>query len=442
MRRSLLPIYLCTICSVLVFLSQAQADIAIIAGHGETLGPGSNQPTYAVGNSFSIGQNLAYSIAMPTDQQVFLSGLAVDQSDGTTLYIGNTNLTNFPVVYRGSVQSSSVEGISVPAVQGYLNGVAFDSKGNAIIVGGEEDLGFQPIGYKLYSGASDVQSFSFSGLSQGTFNCVAVGPDDRVVIGGNDDNMHPVIYVLQGGSMQAIPVTVPNPSINCSLHTVAITSNGTALLGGIDNTNSQALIYTIAPGSFSANLVSIPAPSNGGEIFDIAVGPDGSAILVGSTTTAPLIYRWESGSSAVTLISNPSSNGAFYGVAIGSDNVAILGGVQDDFIPLICKIAPGASEAISIATPPVTGGIFSVAIGSDNIAVLAGSTDDSMPLVYTLSTTSTSLSSISVPMTYPLLDYFGVVVYSPKGLYDINRLKACYYIQLEETKNALRQAGM
>jgi len=422
-------------------LSQAKADIAVIAGHGEIPGPGSNQPTYAVGNSFPIGQDFASAIAMPTDQQVFLSGLAVDQSNGTTLYIGNTNLTNFPVVYRGSVVSSSVEGISVPAVEGDLNGVAFDSTGTAIIVGG--GLGLQPLGYKLYPGASAVQSFSFSGFSAGTFNCVAVGPDDRVVIGGNDDNMHPVIYVLQAGSMQAIPVTVPNPSINCSLHTVAITSNGTAILGGIDNTNNQALIYTIASGSFSANLVSIPDSNNGGEIFDIAVGPDGSAILVGSTTTAPLIYRWVPGSFSVTLISSSSTFGSFYGVAIGTDNVAILGGIgTDTFSPLINRIAPGASNATPIPTPSVLGGVEGVSIGADNIAVLVGATYESMPLVYTLSTTASSVSSISVPMTYPLLNYFGAVVYSPKGLYDINRLKACYYLQLEETKNALRQAGM
>ncbi len=192
--------------------------------------------------------------------------------------------------------------------------------------------------------------------------------------------------------------------------------------------------------------MTIPDPGDGGTINSIAIGSDGIAILGGSTPSSPLIYKLLQGSAAASVIANANANGGFIAsVAIAPDGTAILGGEDTDAsVPLIYRVAAGATQATSIGLPnAITGQVNSVAIGSQNVAVLGGVEFSSdAPFVFTVATSGTVAASIAVPNFEPQGLINSVAVYSCDGLYDIKRLRPYYFLQLNETIDALNQAGL
>lgn len=446
MKRTLTPFYLYVSLIFSVLSSrECRADIAIIAGAGSAT-VGCDSPDYPIAQSLSIGANFAPSITMPTNAAGIIS-VAIGQRTGNIVFAGINEDTYLPLIYSGSILSSSVNVISLPdnSAQGFLICSAIDSEGTAILGGRSEGDIYTPIGYRLLLGATEATSISFPDVDSGEIQSLAIAPNNTAIfVGKNFSTLNPMIYILPEGSSTAISLPIPDTSITGILECVAISPDGkTAILAGQDTLNNQSLIYRLSLESNSISSISIPSTGDGSFINTVAFAADGSAILGGGNNSESVIYRVLAGSNSASTITHPNEDdggGTISGAAIGSDGVAILAGFTYNF-PLIYRIAPGESQATSVTIPDLMEGeLISVSIGNDNIAVLVGGSYNSNGFIYTVSTTDTTASNISFSTLFPDEVFLSVAIYSSNVLYDTRRLIPYYYNQIEETKNALKKA--
>ncbi len=432
---------------VFFFIARGEADIVALGGSGQT-GEGSNAPSYPLAETFNIGQSSAVAVGNFANVQGSLNGIALDSYRGTVLYFG-IDANNNPLLFRGSVVSSHITRISIPHLPegGEFNSAAFDSNGNAILVG---DSNNQSILFRLPFGASQVVGLTVPGADPITLLSVAMGAGNTAIMGGvNANSSVPVAYILPEGASSAISVTLPNLTSSGQINSIAVGPDGTAILAGVDNTHTQALIYRLPHSSTVAEAISIPDPADGGQLNGVAIDSNGTAILVGATfsrDTLPLIYRLPSNSSSASIIANAGDLvGIFNAVAIGPNGVAVLGGTDDtNSLPLIWRVASGATTATSAQMPNATAGrIISVAVNSQNIAVLGGAYDDATLLaIFTLGPIDTVATPIGSSISLHQEGIVALAIYESDGLYDIRRLRACYYLQQTESLVKLSASGL
>jgi hypothetical protein len=445
--RSIFPLFALII--AVTFFSEGRADYAVLGGYGQ-IGEGSDAPTYPIADTFAIGNNSASPITMPQGFQGTVSDVAVDSFTGAVLYVGNDS-NNIPFIFKGSVVSSEIVIIAMPAGlgSGTLDCAAFDSDGTAFIAGQDfsNDL---PLILKLPSGATEATRISIAETDNGEIDTIAITLNNTAILGGqNLDTLAPIIYAIPTASNEATLLVLPDPAVTGIILTIAVAPNGTTILAGQNSTptNGEALIYSMPSGSLSLNSVAIPGGDDGGIINQVAIAPDGTAVLAGSTFDSesfPLIYRIPLNSSLAVAVANPNEDpGLLLSVAIGSDGTALLGGNAGDF-PLLYKLAPSASQATLIQLPNDSeGGIISIGIGSQDVAVIGGGYfDTNQLLLFTMPITANSPSAISTPNTLNDEAIVKVLIYDFDGLYDIRRLRPPYYFQKDETINQLRQAGL
>jgi len=408
----------------------------------------SDAPTYPIAKSLTVGDDFASSIGFPSNAQGQINAIAIDSYTGRIIFAGETGLGDSFAIFTGSVASSSVTPVFFSAEQDPAEffGVAFDSKGNAILVGQGGESGILPAAYRLSTGSNELTSIALPGIDEGSINAVAFFPNNTAVLVGIDNTSSgPLIYLIPEGASEAALISLPDPSITGQLTCLAITPSGTAILGGTNFTDNNSLIYRLTEGSLTATAVSVPNTGDESHINAVAVTSDGTAVFGGNTTTLPVIYTLSQGESSASAIANANGNdGIIYCVAIGPDNIAILGG-QDNTtgLPLIYRLAQGSSSATSVSPPSsLSGVIIAAAIGNQNVATLVGATDDSNPFAYTLGAQDSVASNIPISNPFTEGGFFTVAVYSCNGLYDIKRIRPYYYFQMDETINALQQSGL
>ncbi len=430
---------------VFFFIAQCDADIVALGGYGQ-LGAGSDAPSYPLAQTFNIGQSAAVAVGNFANVRGSLNSIALDSYRGTVLYFGYDAVNN-PLLFRGSVVSSQLTQIPIPQLASgqEFNSAAFDSNGNAILVGDNQSVLF-----RLPFGASQVTALTIPGTDPISLSAVAMGPGNTAIMGGsNTTSSVPVAYILPEGANTAIPISLPGVISNGQINGIAVGPDGTAILAGLDNTHDQALIYRLAPGSTVAQAISIPDPGNEGLLIAVAIDSNGTAILAGSVFSRddiPLIYRLLPNSSSASIISNAADiTGYLYTVAIGPDGVAVVGGRDEtNSRPLIWRVSSGATSATSVQTPNATHGtIRSVAVNSQNIAVLGGFYDDATVLsIFTLGPTDTVATAISSSSSLNEEGIEAVAIYESDGLYDIRRLRSYYYLQGTESIVNLNGSGL
>ncbi len=264
--------------------------------------------------------------------------------------------------------------------------------------GGSDDANFVLV--NQLSVGSTSSSIPVTGVSLGEVSCIVIDANGGVIFGGFTSEFGaPLVQRLKIGSSITTSVATPLNQTGQIL-SIAITPDGTAILGGINNVgnNGYPLVYRLSAASNSAVYVPTPSGNNEGFIITVLARPDGSCILGGEddTNSIPLVYKWENG--ILTLFSNPNLDGGYILTgAVASDGTVLLGGHDTTTsAPLIYRVSGNTVEVI--ATPGGDlGGIGSIAIDSDGTAILAGSTDSNSPLVYRLLAGASSVSSIAIP---------------------------------------------
>lgn len=430
--------------------ASSRADISIAAG-SVSVGEGSDAPEYILADQILPENNELSSIALPINMLGTINSVAIDPNRGTVIYVGNNEQNG--IIYVGSVTNINVTQVVLPSSVSFsqLSKAAFDSDGNAIICGKNQNT-LLPMVLKLAFGAKEVVEIAIPEADEGILVCVGVTPSNRVVFGGiNSTTGSPLIYVLPQGASSAVPVSLPDQNVTGIIYDLAVDASGTTLFVGQNtvSANGEALIYSLLEGSLSASTIATSSSDDYGELFNVAFFPDGTAIAVGdigTVTTVPLIYQILPGSNAASLLQNPNDQaGTLSAVAAAPDGTAILvGSDYETNIPLIYKIPSGSSYISVVGLPNENfGALLAVAVGSENIAIMAGSSEEgAQGLLFTLSTTANAASLVETPISNNLITFNSVAVYSENGLYDIRRLRPYYYLEINNAKTLLNAAGL
>ncbi len=431
----------------LFYCIQPMADIAIVVGWGQTTDVGCNAPVYPVANFLKADQQFAPSFSMPDVLGEILT-VATDPNSGEILFAGALGTrADRPFIYKGNVFSSEVQTVKLPknTSPGYIQCSAFDSKGTAILAGQNTDASATPSIFKLKAGSKKAKQILLPSSNAGQLYAVAFFPDNTAILVGQDGvTSAPLIYLLPEGATQAISVSIPDPSIAGILQCIAVSSDGSAILAGQDLTNNQALIYRLKQGKLSAKTVKLPVFNDGGIVYATAMTSYGTAILAGSINARPLLYKIHKGADQATIIHTDENGGTLYSVSIGADDIAIAGGnTFTNTGPYICKIEPHSSSAHSVHVPSsFSGEVISISIGEENIATIAGATETNVPFILRMATKDHTAHSVPFALSWPEGVFGAVVTYSYHGIYDMQRLKPYYYLDVEKTKKILNQAGL
>lgn len=436
---------LCFCPFLLLFCIKGQGDIVILGGYGSR-GFGSEAPTYPIANSFSIGDQTTTPLLSPHLEGLIMQ-TAVDPLRGLVIFVG-IDEDHKPMILQGSVVSSAIKKIKVPPLpdESAFTCAAIDSEGNAIIGGNTPS---EPLIFKLPYGASEAIPIS-TPHTRGALYQVAISLDNTaILVGGSEPGGSPLIFSLPSQGTEAMSVSLPDPSLIGSLTAIAIGTDGTAIMGGQNESgNGEALIYRLLPHTLSAQAIAIPSPNDGGKIHGVAINQDQTALLVGEKgifSSSPLIYKIPPNSHRAHLIENPNDHeGTLIGIAIGSDGTAIAGGADDTtLLPLIYKFTAQDSQARSIEPPNSNAGtLISVAIGSEDVAILAGSyTDGHQLLIFTLPLNENKASALVAPTSFDDEILMSLAIYSVDGPYDIRAFRPHYYLQVSETLDTLKRLG-
>lgn len=335
-------------------------DVAIDPTRGTVVYVGQSNSNFPIIFVGSILNSEVTAIALPpnTDMGILYS-VAID-SHGTAVIGGQDTVTNMPLIFRLPYQAASAVQISLPGTdQGIIYSVAIGPDNLAILAGGDYITGTALI-YVLSSKANIPSIVSLPDSTiMGVINSVAVGPGGRAFLGGqnfNPPNYQALIYTLFPKNLAAEAVSIPDSNDGGQIFDVAISSEGEAILVGSASVSSEnPLIYRIPPAGSSASIIA-NANGDSGYLSAVAISHDGTAIMGGEddTTNTPLIYRLASGASQASSIPPPNSDhGEINAVAIGSDNVAVLVGEHFDggTAPLIWTLSTKGNTVNSISAP-------------------------------------------------------------------------------------------
>lgn len=433
--------------ALLSLTQEGRGDWVVVGGYG-VIGEGCDAPSEFIADSFILGETNFTPFSFPPGAAGQIDFSIIDPIRGTIIFSAAAN-DGTPLLYRGSVVSSSVTQLSIEGVTvyGYFYQGAFTSDGTAILVGASNLDGTPPLVYRIGPNDTTAIPIPISGSDEGSLFAIGIMPNDVAVMGGQDlSTSFPLVYLLYPNANSVTPLSVPGAgSDQAYINTIAITPDGTAVLGGGDDTLDEAIMYTLPLNSETLQGVSIPDEGDGGDIIAAATAPDGSAIFVGYNGSGPLIYHLPSGSHTASIIANPSgvTTGNWNALAIGTDGTAVIGGNYSD-TPLVCRLPSGATQAIQVSIPAnEEGTIFSVAMGTGNIAVLVGQFYDSQyALIYTMASSASSVTDISFPVTLGAPGFNYVAIYPFDGTYDIRRIRAYYYFNQGEAISELTEAGI
>lgn len=339
------------------------------------------------------------------------------------------------VANQFSIGQTSASSVATPTdFHGQIASVAVDSyRGTVIYVG--QDQNNTPFIFRGSVVSSEIVQIPVpSNIGTGSFYTVAIDSDGNAIIAGQGMSPSPavpLIYRLPVGATAVNQISIPNANEG-QINSVAIAANNTAVLGGYDLTADLPLILVLPSGANQAIPVSLndPSPVNG-FINAVAVGPNGTAIFGGANTTVgegeALIYSLAAGSLVANPISIPDSNdgGMINDVAIGPDGTAILAGfVNTPAIPLIYRVPPGGDSATLLANADDhEGTILCVGIGSDGTAILGGSDGTTfLPLIYKLAKEATQATSVASANAFG-----GAILSLAIGSQDVAALGGSYF---------------
>ena len=395
---------------------------AVIVGYGDTYA-GDQLPLVYLLEDGNSTPTLILSSAPDNFSQVFIKSVAMD-SEGNALIIGygTTGFVQTPLIYRLSSGSTTPTLIWSIAPSGFSNNflesVAIDSNGNAIIVGRAENLaGDQvPMIYTLASGSSTpilILSNAAAGFTGNFLTDVAINSDgNALIIGYGSDALFvqsPLIYRVLN-NIPSASLVLSSGEVGFSqnvLNSIALDSTGNAIIvgNGYNGLTHCPLVYTLANGSFVPSLIlSTPATDfTDNTLSSVAVSPTGNAVIVGSGTfnieTKPLVYTLASGSSSPSLILSDTESGiseAFLeSVSMDLEGNAVLVGTGNNGthnVPIAYTLQSTSSLVTSIlASSPENFNSCSLTFVNSNSlgnVVMVGNGENisavTAPLVYTL----------------------------------------------------------
>ena len=437
--------YAVSLLSLSFFSAQCRADTAFIGGY-ITNGDGSNAITYqSIYEIFTIGNSSCSSITAPPLSIGEINSIALDSSNGAALFGGEFSYEYTPpAIYRMAAGSTTRTSIQTPSGQfGTIASIAITSSGAAILAGtnSTDDSHQIPLVYSLSPGSNTVSSLSLpTGDDEGLIASVLARPDGTAILGGeNDTTNFPLVYEWVDGSL----VLLDNPNGDDGyLQCGAVSFDGTVLLGGLDDTTGAPLIYRVV-----GTTIELITPHGGdlGEIKCIAFDSAGNAVLGGSSDSGALLYTLAAGASSVSSITIPDlSDASIDCVAIGPDNAAILGGSIGNATSFIYRLPSGDTTASLIGNSDLAQELYCIAIDSAGTALLGGYSLDNAPILYSVTKNATTASLITIP-TNPNLP-FGqincIAIYNSQGLYDFSRLAPIYNQELQQARTKLRSAGL
>jgi hypothetical protein len=422
------------------------ADIAFIGGEGFFTFT-SDSPFYPSINSLKIGDRSSVPLSIDSQKEGSFYSVVINPTTGETLFLGANTTDELPLLYSGSVISSSLTASPPPISNGAFVCGVFDCTETAIIGGGQ----FQENSAFVYRWSSKTHKFSPIYLPEtpaGIVQSINLFPDNTaLIIGGDSTSAGPFVYTLAPGKTQAQSIELPEVPDSGVLYSVAISSDGTAIIGGYDGTNNQALLYKLTSNSRIATKITVSGtgPGDFSTINSIGITSNGVAVLAGQTTFDALLYRLEPNSLTTTQITTPGiTNGRLNTVVIGTDNIAIIGGYNSSTnLPAIYRLLP-KSDLPSLVDLPSneTGIVINGAIGTENEAILIGIYSDANPFIFTVPSKGGPASAIHVKTKYPFGELYDATIYSENGLYDIRRIRPYYYLEQKQAQNILQSAGL
>jgi hypothetical protein len=346
-------------------------NLAIDPYRGTTIYVGENQDNSPIVFRGSVVSSAVAAVPLPSGiGNGIFTNVAID-SDGNAIIVGygQDPSSILPLIYRLSSGAREPVKISLPNENtGELFSVVI-AKNNTAIIGGANTRDNTPLILSLSSGATQATLVSLNDLSPvtGYISAAAAAPDGSAILGGANTTTgdgEALIYSLPPGSLAANPISVPDSNDGGLVNSISISSNGIAILAGAVGTGASfPLIYSVLPGDRSAHLIA-NANDHEGMILSVAIGSDGTAILGGSdaTTNLPLIYKLANGADQATSIQPPNPfPGAIISVAIGSQDIAVLAGTYiDRNQPLLFTLPITSNEISSIsASTPLDDLVFS-----------------------------------------------------------------------------------
>jgi uncharacterized delta-60 repeat protein len=265
-----------------------------------------------------------YSVAVQTNGRILLGGAF------TTLAGGTCNR-----VARLFADGSLDTGFS-PNPNGYSYSLAVQADGKILLAGNFTMLGTTVRNRLARVDADGFLDIDFNpsvagGGSVPTVYCVAVQPDEHIILGGaftsvGGDVRNNIARVAADGSLDP----TFNPNANNSIYSIAIAADRKILLGGA---------FTMIGGMMRNRLARVDSdgapdpgftPAASGSVTSMAIQADGGIVLGGSFATVndtirKNVARLETDGSLDDGF-NPNTNTYAYGVAIQADGKVVMGG--------------------------------------------------------------------------------------------------------------------
>ena len=192
--------------------------------------------------------------------------LAVAINDSGMAIMGGRNIPPSP--YAALVSSSGV----ASAVTGLPGGgkilaVAINPL-NAGIIGGY-DGGFDP--YAAFVSPSGVASILTGLPASGRIYTVAINPSGAGIIGGEVGPDPYVVLVSPSGITSGLTGETPIGGGGGVIDSVAISSSGVAIIGGLDNNANDLYAALVSPSGVATKLTGAIPTGPGGEILSVAM---------------------------------------------------------------------------------------------------------------------------------------------------------------------------